>query len=188
MDKNPKIEILDINDISLNTGQIKGLPQNPRFIKDEKFNKLVKSVKEFPQMLSIRPIVVNENGVILGGNMRYRACQSAGLKKIPVIVVKDLSLEQTKQFLIKDNVGFGQWDYDILGNEWEQEELDEWGLETFSTSEVDLGEFFEDDIIEKESKNKIVLEYSSDDFEIINSKLNSLDGSREDIIWKALEL
>jgi len=188
--KNPKIELVNINEISLNTGQIKGLPQNPRFIKDEKFNKLVKSIKEFPDMLNIRPIVVNGDRVILGGNMRYRACQVAGIKKIPIIIAENLTLQQTKQFLIKDNVGFGEWDYDILGNEWEQDELSEWGLEIFPATELDLDDFFSDENLEaeKDAEFKIVLDYNEEDYEKVTSKLNSLGGSKESIIFNLLKL
>ena len=102
---------------------------NPRYIKDEKFNQLVKSIKELPQMLEIRPIVVNEDMVVLGGNMRLRACQKAGLKEVPIIKASDLTIEQQQEFIIKDNVGFGSWDWDVLANEWDIEQLEDWGLE-----------------------------------------------------------
>jgi hypothetical protein len=111
-----------ISDIKLN-------PNNPRLIKDDKFAKLVKSVKEFPEMLDIRPIVVNSDMIILGGNMRFRACKEAGLKEIPVIIAEGLTEQQQKEFLIKDNVAGGEWDWDMLANEWENEELIEWGLD-----------------------------------------------------------
>tara|TARA_R110000764_G_scaffold89383_3_gene170872 strand:- start:3453 stop:4064 length:612 start_codon:yes stop_codon:yes gene_type:complete len=140
MTKNTKIEIVGIKKISLNTGQIEGLPQNPRFIKDAKFKKLVESIKAFPEMLNIRPIVVNEDMVILGGNMRYRACLSVGLKNIPIIIAKDLTLEETKQFLIKDNVGFGEWDWDVLANKWEVDEIIDWGLDVSNVSIKDYSD------------------------------------------------
>jgi len=118
---------------------------NPRFIKDLKFKKLVKSIKEFPKMLEIRPIVVNENDVILGGNMRYKASVEAGLKNVWVIKVNDLTPEQQKEFIIKDNVGFGQWDWDLLANEWNTDELNEWGLEVMALEETfDEGDFTEE--------------------------------------------
>jgi len=102
---------------------------NPRYIKDEKFNQLVKSIKELPQMLEIRPIVVNDDMVVLGGNMRLRACQKAGLKEVSIIKASDLTIEQQQEFIIKDNVGFGSWDWDVLANEWDIEQLEDWGLE-----------------------------------------------------------
>ena len=109
--------------------EIKLNPNNPRLIKDDKFAKLVKSVKDFPEMLDIRPIVVNSDMIILGGNMRFRACKEAGLKEIPVIIAEGLTEQQQKEFLIKDNVSGGEWDWDMLANEWDVDLLDEWGLE-----------------------------------------------------------
>jgi DNA modification methylase len=102
---------------------------NPRIIKDDKFKKLVKSIKEFPEMLNLRPIVVDKDMVVLGGNMRLKACQSAGLTEVPIIVADQLTPEQQAEFIIKDNVGFGEWDWDILANEWDAELLQDWGLE-----------------------------------------------------------
>lgn len=103
-------------------------PNNPRVIKDDKFSKLVKSIQEFPKMLEIRPIVVNGDMIVLGGNMRLKACKEAGLKEVPVVLADDLTEDEQKQFIIKDNVGFGEWDWDMLANEWETDLLDEWGL------------------------------------------------------------
>jgi len=108
--------------------QVKLNDYNPRIIKDEKFRKLVQSIKDFPKMLEIRPIVVNEDMVVLGGNMRFKACIEAGLKEVPVIKASDLTQEQQKEFIIKDNVGFGEWDWDILANEWDADQLTDWGL------------------------------------------------------------
>ncbi len=108
---------------------VKGNPNNPRLIKDDKFQKLVKSIKDFPEMLELRPIVVNDDMVVLGGNMRLKACKEAGLKEIPIMKASDLTEEQQKEFIIKDNVGFGEWDYAMLANEWNTEELTEWGLD-----------------------------------------------------------
>jgi ParB-like chromosome segregation protein Spo0J len=109
--------------------EIKLNPNNPRLIKDDKFEKLVKSIKEFPEMLDIRPIVVNSDMVILGGNMRFKACKEAGLKEIPVIVADNLTEEQQREFLIKDNTSGGEWDFEMLANEWDVELLEEWGLD-----------------------------------------------------------
>jgi len=114
-------EILKISEIKLNT-------ENPRLIKDDKFKKLVNSIKEFPEMLKIRPIVVNKDMIILGGNMRFKACKEAGLKEIPVIIANELTSDQEREFLIKDNVSGGEWDWNLL-NDWDKDELDEWGLD-----------------------------------------------------------
>lgn len=108
---------------------IKANPNNPRLIKDDKFNKLVKSIKDFPEMLNIRPIVVNNDMIVLGGNMRLKACKEAGLKEIPIIKASDLTEEQQREFIIKDNVGFGEWDWQQIANEWDAEQLNQWGLD-----------------------------------------------------------
>jgi ParB-like chromosome segregation protein Spo0J len=115
--------------------KIKLNPNNPRIIKDDKFKKLVQSIKDFPEMLDIRPIVVNKDGIILGGNMRYKACIEAGIKEPPYKVV-DLTEDQQKEFLIKDNVSGGEWDWDILASEWDVEQLDSWGLDMPSVKEI----------------------------------------------------
>jgi ParB-like chromosome segregation protein Spo0J len=118
-----------VNSKKLKISEIKLNPNNPRYITDDKFKNLVKSIKDFPQMLDIRPIVVNTDMVILGGNMRFKACVEAGLKEIPVTIADNLSEEQQKEFLIKDNVSGGVWDFDILANEWDADLLNEWGLD-----------------------------------------------------------
>lgn len=109
--------------------EIKLNPNNPRLIKDDKFTKLVQSIKDFPEMLDIRPIVVNADMVILGGNMRFKACKEAGLKEVPIIVADNLTEEQQREFLIKDNTSGGEWDFEMLANEWDVEQLDAWGLD-----------------------------------------------------------
>lgn len=114
-------KIVKISEVKIN-------PNNPRLIKDDKFKKLVQSVKDFPEMLNIRPIVVNKEMVILGGNMRFKACKEAGLKEVPIIIT-NLTEEQQKEFLIKDNVSGGEWDWDILANEWNTDDLENWGLD-----------------------------------------------------------
>jgi len=124
-------------------GEIKLNPNNPRLIKDDKFEKLVKSIKEFPEMLDIRPIVVNSDMVILGGNMRFKACKEAGLKEIPVIVADNLTEEQQREFLIKDNTSGGEWDFEVLANEWDNEQLEDWGLDLVGF-DIDSDEFGDD--------------------------------------------
>ena len=104
-------------------------PSNPRIIKDDKFKKLVKSIQEFPQMLELRPIVVDANMVVLGGNMRLKACKAAGLKEVPIVIADNLTEEQQAEFIIKDNVGFGEWDWDLLANEWDAASITDWGLD-----------------------------------------------------------
>lgn len=109
--------------------QIKPNPNNPRIIKDNKFKQLVKSIQDFPQMLELRPIVIDENNIVLGGNMRLKACQEAGLTEVPVVQAKDLTEEQKKEFIVKDNVGYGEWDWEDLANNWDEQLLTDWGLD-----------------------------------------------------------
>ena len=109
--------------------EVKTNPKNPRLIKDDKFRKLVKSIQDFPQMLELRPIVVDENNIVLGGNMRLKACKEAGLKEVYIVKAENLTDLQKDEFIVKDNVGFGEWDWDMLANEWDTEKLDEWGLD-----------------------------------------------------------
>jgi ParB-like chromosome segregation protein Spo0J len=118
-----------MNSVKTKISEIKLNPNNPRLIKDDKFTKLVQSIKDFPEMLDIRPIVVNADMVILGGNMRFKACKEAGLKEVPIIVADNLTLEQQREFLIKDNTSGGEWDFEMLANEWDVEQLDAWGLD-----------------------------------------------------------
>ena len=107
---------------------IKPNPNNPRVIKDEKFAKLVQSLKELPEMATVRPVVVNSDMIVLGGNMRLKAMKEAGWKEVPVEIV-DWDEDKQRQFIIKDNVGFGEWDWEMLANEWDAEQLEEWGLD-----------------------------------------------------------
>jgi len=131
---------------------IKSNPNNPRLIKDDKFHKLVNSIKGFPKMLEIRPIVVNADMVVLGGNMRLKACKEAGLKEIPIIFADDLTEEQQKEFIIKDNVGFGEWDWDMIANEWDASQLTEWGLDVWEKPEEIDYSILDDDDLEDELK------------------------------------
>lgn len=127
--------------------KVKANPNNPRIIKDEKFKKLVKSIQEFPQMLEIRPIVVNEEMIVLGGNMRLKACQEAGLKEVHIIKASDLTEEQQKEFIIKDNVGFGEWDWNDLANNWDSDKLENWGLDIPGFENIEEKE--QDDLSDK---------------------------------------
>ena len=132
------MEIRKISEVKLN-------PNNPRIIKDDKFKKLVQSIKDFPEMLNIRPIVVNQDMIILGGNMRYKACKEAGLKEIPIIIT-DLSEDQQREFLIKDNTSGGEWDWEVLANEWDSEELEAWGLDLPAIKDLNEQDLFDIEI------------------------------------------
>lgn len=114
---------------SVPIGDIKPNPNNPRIIKDDKFKKLIQSIKDFPEMLKLRPIVVNAEMVVLGGNMRLKACKAAGLTEVPVVLATGLTDDRQREFIIKDNVGFGEWEWETLANEWDADELAAWGLD-----------------------------------------------------------
>lgn len=138
--KETKSEALAINIFYRNIAEIKPNPKNPRVIRDEKFKKLVASLQEFPQMLEKRPLVcfTDTDGkfVVLGGNMRLRAAQELKLESLPIMLADDWTEEQKAEFLIKDNIGFGEWNWEELANEWDSEKLDVWGLDVpgFDTS------------------------------------------------------
>ncbi|MDR0658841.1 MAG: ParB N-terminal domain-containing protein [Mediterranea sp.] len=130
-----KTENVKLEMLRPNTGQVVGLPANPRFIKDEKFRKLKKSIQDDPEMLELREIIAYDNGgelVIIMGNMRYRALVDLGYTEAPVKVLpKETPVEKLKAMTIKDNVGFGEWDYEVLANEWDSEDLDDWGVDVW---------------------------------------------------------
>lgn len=161
-----EIELVEIEKVKTN-------PNNPRIIKDDKFKKLVKSIQEFPKMLEIRPIVVNDQMIVLGGNMRLKACKEAGLKKIHIIKANTLSEEQQKEFIIKDNVGFGEWDWDDIAENWDAEPLEDWGLDLPVENEAKTeGEIIFSNELDFES-NYVVLKFSKDiDFLNIQTILN----------------
>jgi hypothetical protein len=151
--------------------KIKSNPNNPRVIKDDKFKKLVQSLKDLPEMAQVRPIVVNQDMIVLGGNMRLKAMKEAGWKEAPVAIV-DWDEDKQRQFIIKDNVGFGEWDWDMLANEWDAESLGEWGLDVWKNQpEVDYSILDEEDISELLSemtagvKKAIQIEFEAEHYE-----------------------
>tara|TARA_B100001287_G_scaffold29719_1_gene21201 strand:- start:1293 stop:2474 length:1182 start_codon:yes stop_codon:yes gene_type:complete len=164
--------------------KIKNNPNNPRLVKDDKFFKLVKSIKEFPEMLKIRPIVVNDDLIVLGGNMRLKACKEAGLKEVPVIQASEFTAEQQREFIVKDNVGFGEWDWDMIANEWDAEQLDDWGLDLPVDFNVVEEEAEEDDYIEPDDlKVDVVL---GDLIEIGEHRLLCGDSTDSDQVAKLM--
>ena len=168
---NTKIEFIDINKIKPNA-------TNPRTIRNEKFNKLCESIKKFPEMLNIRPIVVNEKNEILGGNMRYRASKIIGLKEIPIIKVKNFTEEQKREFIIKDNVSSGQWDYDMLGNEWDSLKLGDWGIDVWQPEkDVDLNviDGFEMDDLVEEKEVKPFIKITFENVKHLKNEINEIE-------------
>jgi site-specific DNA-methyltransferase (adenine-specific) len=169
---------------SAKIGDIKTNPNNPRTIKDEKFAKLVESIRTFPKMLELRPIVVNADMVVLGGNMRLKACKEAGLKTVPIIQADDLTPEQQSEFIIKDNVGFGEWDWKLLESEWDAEKLTEWGLDVpdFEATQLEAEED-DFDVPEGGIETDIVL---GDLFEIGQHRLLCGDSTDSDQVAKLM--
>ena len=150
--------------------KVKGNPSNPRIIKNDKFKKLVKSIQEFPEMLKLRPIVVDEDMMVLGGNMRLKASKEAGLKEVWIDIAEGLTEDQKKEFIVKDNVGFGEWEWDMLANEWDSVKLTEWGLDVWQ-NEDDIKEIQNPENNETENNfateldresNYIVLKFNND--------------------------
>ena len=161
--------------------KLKPNPNNPRSINKNKFERLKKSITEFPKMLELRPIVVDENFVVLGGNMRLKALKYLGIKETFYIQQKDLTDEQKKQFVIKDNASFGDWDWDILANEWNNKDLLDWGIDVWQPEEelekqIDENEFSNqiDTYINAQIK-QIVLYYNNEEYE---TALNNLEDIR----------
>lgn len=174
--------------------KIKPSPNNPRVIRDEKFKKLVKSIEEFPDMLNKRPLIVftdkDQNFVVLGGNMRLKALKELKYKSVPVILADDWTEEQKAEFLIKDNLGFGEWNWNELNESWDSELLEEWGLDlpNYMKEETDLEDFFEEEPkSETKSKSKIILEYSEEDYNEVIKMLDSIGGSKEQIIFDLIK-
>ena len=176
--------------------KIKLNPSNPRTIKDERFEKLCSSLKTFAEkMMPLRPIVIDEDGIILGGNMRFKALKELGFKEVPDDWVKqvfDLSEDEKKEFIVKDNVGFGDWDWEQLETEWDKEQLEEWGL--------DLPNFESEGVQDYSNKNKeintgdfsdkmtIKLEFVVEEYHQVKAAFENIGGTPEQIIWNLLGL
>lgn len=171
-----EVKVVKINDIKSN-------PNNPRIIKDDKFKKLVESIKSFPEMANVRPIVVNKDMIVLGGNMRLKAMKEAGWKEAPIQIV-DWDEQKQKEFIVKDNVGFGEWDWDDLANNWDAEELTDWGLD-IPNFDVNNLEAEEDDfaIPDGGTETDIVL---GDLFEIGEHRLLCGDSTDSDQVGKLM--
>ena len=169
------------NQQTVKISEIKLNPNNPRLIKDDKFKKLVKSIQEFPEMLDIRPIVVNSDMIILGGNMRFKACKEAGLKEIPIIIADNLTEEQQREFLIKDNTSGGEWDFEMLANEWDVEQLDEWGLDVggFDVDEEDMSDDFSLPDGDKAPFQQMTFTLADEQAEILKRELEKVKKSEE---------
>lgn len=178
----------------MNLNEIKPNPNNPRVIKDLSFDRLKKSIENFPQMMELRPMVVDEDGFILGGNMRFEAIKALGYTEIPdnwVVKAEDLTDEQKKEFVIKDNVGFGTWDWELLANEWDELPLTEWGVDVPNLEPLpDLDGFFDDAEQKDEgvTPHRIVLEYTEEEHKLVKDALNKIAATPEQAVWELLGL
>ena len=150
--------------------KVKGNPNNPRIIKNDKFIKLVKSIQEFPEMLKLRPIVVDEDMIVLGGNMRLKASKEAGLKEVWIEIAEGLTEEQKKEFIVKDNVGFGEWEWDMLANEWDSVQLNEFGLDVWQNEDDEQNNDVNDisDNISEEYRVEIELNSEREQEQVFN--------------------
>ena len=138
--------------------KIKLNEHNPRDITPEQKEKLKKSLQDFPEMLSVRPLIIDENNVVLGGNMRLRVLQELGYADVPVTQIKGWTEEQKKEFIVKDNLAYGQWDWEMLGNEWDVKELSDWGLEipNWANEDIDFDGLESNEDREKKFKDELV--------------------------------
>lgn len=186
-------QLLPLKKIQRNTGQIPGLPKNPRIIRDARFQKLRNSIKDFPQMLELREVVVYPHGkvfVCIGGNMRHLACEDLAYKEIPAkILPPDYPIERLREFAIKDNVGFGDNDYDLLANEWSEFPLNEWGMEIAELVDIDIADFFEDVTKPKEESFTLTISFKSqEEHDAVIKKLRSYAAQVERAMLLALGL
>jgi hypothetical protein len=160
--------------------QIKPNPNNPRVIKDDKFQKLVQSLKSFPEMAKVRPVVVNKDMIVLGGNMRLKAMKEAGWKEVPVEVV-DWVEEKQREFIIKDNVGFGEWDWEMIANEWDAEQVTDWGLDIpgFDLDSDTLGEGFTLPDGDKAPFQQMTFTLADEQATVIKNAIDDIKGTDE---------
>lgn len=169
---------------TLKTTQIRPNPDNPRIIRDDKFKQLVQSLTDFPEMLQARPIVVDPDHMVLGGNMRLKACITAGLKEVPVYVASWDEVKQ-KQFIIKDNIGYGEWDWDMLANEWDPGDLAEWGLDVWQPdAEIDMSvlDDAEDvDHLADDVRRAVCIDFNTDDHAVVSAKVAALKKEGKDV-------
>ena len=186
-----EVQVLPLSKLVGNTGQIEGLPKNPRIIRDEKFAKLKKSIEDDPEMLELRELLVYPHGdryVVIGGNMRLRAMIECGHREAPCKVLdKSTPVAKLRAYATKDNVPFGEFDWDALANEWDADELGEWGLD------LPVGQDFSDknkevdtDAFSDESTIKLV--YTLSDYEKVREALSMVAATPEQAVWKLLNL
>ena len=192
-----EIKTIKIKDLATNDGQIEGLPKNPRQIRDHRYEKLKKSIGDAPEMLQLRELLVYPHGgkfVIIGGNMRYRACKELGYKELPCKVLDaETPVEKLRQYAIKDNENFGEYDWDVVANEWDTAELEDWGVEL----PTDWGAELEGEEINNSNKEiedaeigdkvEIKFQFSIEEWQFINAKLQKVNANKEMALLKILD-
>lgn len=176
---------MKVKNTKLAVSKIRPNPDNPRTITEEKFDALVRSIKDAPWMLPIRSLVIDEDNVVLGGNMRLKALQEAGIKEVDVVKVEGLTEIQKREFVVKDNLPFGMWDWDTLANEWDSELLNAWGMDIWQESNLE-GLFDVEEVDEPLKSFKLTLDYNEADWSEIEAILKAQKGSREEIVMQAL--
>ena len=192
-----EIKTIKTKDLATNDGQIDGLPKNPRQIRDHRYEKLKKSIEDAPEMLQLRELLVYPHGgkfVIIGGNMRYRACKEIGYKELPCKVLDaETPVEKLRQYAIKDNENFGEYDWDCVANEWDTAEMENWGVElpTDWGAELD-GEEINNSNKEIEDaeigdKVEIKFQFSIEEWQFINAKLQKVNANKEMALLKILD-
>ena len=181
-----EIKTIKIKDLATNDGQIDGLPKNPRQIRDHRYEKLKKSIEDAPEMLQLRELLVYPHGgkfVIIGGNMRYRACKELGYKELPCKVLDaETPVEKLRQYAIKDNENFGEYDWDCVANEWDTAEMENWGVElpTDWGNNVDIDDLFTDNEVEKNQDVTIKVIIPKDQEEIKGDVIRILNTALKD--------
>lgn len=191
-----EIKAIKIKDLATNDGQIEGLPKNPRQIRDHRYEKLKKSIEDAPEMLNLRELLVYPHDgkfVIVGGNMRYRACKELGYKELPCKVLDaETPVEKLRQYAIKDNENFGEYDWDVVANEWDTAEMEDWGVELPTDWGVELeGEEINNSNKEIEDaeigdKVEIKFQFSIEEWQFINAKLQKVNANKEMALLKIL--
>lgn len=185
-------QIIKISKIKSNTGQIDGLPKNPRIFKDDRYKKLLNSIKEDPEMLNLRELLVYPLGkefIVIAGNMRLKACKELGFEELNCKVLDaDTTVAKLKAYTIKDNVSFGEHDFEMLQEEWDVLDLENWGIEIQKENHVDLDKFFEESNETKDKKKIIVLQYTEEHYNKVIEALSKHNASNEQVVYKLLGL
>jgi hypothetical protein len=185
-------QLVKIKDLKNNIGQIDGLPKNPRILKDDKFIKLKKSLEDDPEMLELREVIAYDNNgelIVICGNMRLKALKELGIKEVPTkILPTETNINKLKAYTIKDNVSFGDHDWEVLSNEWDVEKLEEWGIDIpnygSETDFSDKNKEIDTDFLDQ--KYTFKLEYTEEEYSELKALIESKGQTPEQIFYEAL--